>query len=221
MRERPAKQSPLVTFWKRPRALSAFAAAGVHFSETPFLGYFNLRGNPRQDGLVEVVRKTTGVTLPELPNTSKSAGGCAALWLGPDEWLLVTPVEEGFRVFDRLRQALVSHGLESALTDISSGQTMFRLSGPSVKEVLAKGCSLDLDPDEFQPGQCAQTLLAKANALIWRRDESISYDLIVRRSFAEYLALWIEDAAHEFGFHSIQEAASPRDQTTGAVVQVS
>jgi sarcosine oxidase subunit gamma len=200
--------------------LSAFADAGVRFSETPFLGHFNLRGNLQQDGLLEAVRKTTGVTLPEVPNTSESAGGCAALWLGPDEWLLVTPVEQGLRLFDRLRQALVSHRSGSALTDISSGQTVFRLSGPSAIEVLAKGCSIDLDPNQFQAGQCVQTSVAKANALIWRRDESISYDLIVRRSFAEYLALWIEDAAHEFGFHAIQEAPGPRDQATRAIAQV-
>ena len=65
--------------------------------------------------------------------------------------------------------------------------------------MLAKGCPLDLHPLVFRPGDCAQTLLAKANIIIRCVDDSSSYELIVRRSFADYAALWLHDAALEYG----------------------
>ena len=76
---------------------------------------------------------------------------------------------------------------------------MLRLSGPNVRDVLAKGCTLDLHSRSFEPGQCAQTNIAHAAVTLMQIDDLPTYDVVVRRSFASYLALWIEDAASEYG----------------------
>ena len=81
---------------------------------------------------------------------------------------------------------------------------MINLSGENARDALAKGCTLDLHPRVFTQGQCAQTLIAGANATIHCVDAAPSLDIIVRRSFAEYLALWLHDAAQEYGAAVIQ-----------------
>ena len=90
-------------------------------------------------------------------------------------------------------------GHVASIVDISSGQTVIRLSGPSALDVLARGCALDLHPSVFPPGACAQTLLARAQALLIAVDDTPTFDIIVRRSFAPYAAAWLKDSAHQFG----------------------
>ena len=79
-----------------------------------------------------------------------------------------------------------------SLVDVTGGQVLLRLGGSHVREVLAKGCTLDLHPRAFKAGQCAQTTLAKTSMLIALIDDAPTFDIIVRRSFAEYAALWLQ-----------------------------
>jgi sarcosine oxidase subunit gamma len=74
-----------------------------------------------------------------------------------------------------------------------------RISGENAAAVLAKGCTLDLHPKTFHSGQCAQTGLAKASILIGKVDDVPTYDIFIRRSFAEYLALWLQHAGAGYG----------------------
>ena len=68
------------------------------------------------------------------------------------------------------------------------------------RDVLAKGCSLDLHPSVFGPGAAAQTTLGLAAVvLIPLDDNGTDYRILVRSSFAGYLADWLLDAAEEFG----------------------
>ena len=89
--------------------------------------------------------------------------------------------------------------IHSSVTDQTGGQTIIRISGPSARDLLAKGCTLDLHPTVFGPGRCAQTMVAKAMATIVYIDDAPTFDLMVRRSFAEYLRVWLQDAALEYG----------------------
>jgi sarcosine oxidase, subunit gamma len=65
--------------------------------------------------------------------------------------------------------------------------------------VLAKGCPIDLHPRAFSIGQCAQSRLAKAPILIGQIENQPFFELIFRRSFADYLWTWLETAAAEYG----------------------
>ena len=115
-------------------------------------------------------------------------------WLGPNEWLIVGP---GARdLISGLRESFL--GLHASVTDVSGGNVSMRLSGQSVRDVLAKGCTLDFHPDVFKPGCCAQSGLAKANVLIGLDTDEATFHIVVRRSFAEYLALWLKHSAVEY-----------------------
>ena len=143
------------------------------------------------------VRDVLGVAPPQTPNTVVEAQGNSCFWLGPTEWLLVTSYQLRAEMERLLRAALT--GVRSAVTDVSGGQTTIILRGRSARDVLAKGCPLDLHPRIFAVGQCAQSHLAKAPILLRMVDIAPAFEVVVRRSFADYVWLWIQDAASEYG----------------------
>ncbi len=189
--------SPLDHFKKTNAGSAPGGGVGVVISERPFLGHLNLRGDSSDGAFNGGVEQALGLALPVEPNAISEGDGKQALWLGPDEWLVVTLPDERGAVADRLGAALA--GVHSSVTDISGGQTLMNLSGANAREVLAKGCSLDLHPRGFGEGRCAQTLVSGANVILRWAGPGPSFDLIVRRSFADYLALWLHDAALEYG----------------------
>lgn len=190
-------ESPLVRFGLATRATMAPGQAGIVACERAFLGHLNLRGDPEDPRFAAAVREIVGVAPPAVPNTVSEAHGNTVYWLGPDEWLLVTPAGRRATIDGELRAALT--GLRAAVTDISGGQTVVALRGSAVRQLLAKGCPLDLHPRAFGIGQCAQSHLAKAPILIRHLDSQPSFEIVVRRSFADYFWLWLEDAASEYG----------------------
>jgi len=190
--------SPLDAFRAAGARTPISTTAGLLCTELPFWGHLNLRGDVEDTAFADGVRKCIGVALPAQPNTVSSNGAVTALWLGPDEWLLVTPSGKESELTSALRSTL--KGLLFAVTNVTDGQTILRISGTHAFDVLREGCSLDFHPRVFRPRLCAQTTVAKAGVLIYYVDQEPTIDLIVRRSFAEYLALWLQDAALECGF---------------------
>jgi sarcosine oxidase subunit gamma len=191
------RESPLARFGLAARATRAPGNAGVIVRERAFLGHLNLRGSAQDAIFVGTVSDVLGDGLPLVPNTVTDVRGLTMYWLGPDEWLLVTPDERKAAVESALRNALAS--VRSAVTDVSGGQTLLQLHGRHARDVLAKGCPIDLHPRAFSIGQCAQSHLAKAPILIGQIETQPCFELIFRRSFADYLWTWLETAAAEYG----------------------
>lgn len=186
------RRSPLgaIQFVDPPRPSGQLA-------ERPFLAHVNLRLDSGDAGALAAAHQALGIQLPLTPNTATAGGDLTAIWLGPDEWLLLAEnCQSGTLVAD-LQAALSDHFV--SVVDITAGQTVIRLSGPSTFDVLARGCALDLHPSVFPPGACAQTLLARAQVLLIAVDDTPTFDIIVRRSFAPYVAAWLQDAGHQFG----------------------
>ena len=171
----------------RAGAMKAAGAPGeVGLRELAPCAQIDLRGDAADAGFVAAVRSAAGVALPAEPNRVETAGERAALWLSPDEWLLLVPFAERTATLEKLRRELGDR--HASVTDVSANRTILELAGPKAREVLAKGCGLDLHPRSFGPGDCAQTLLARSQALIWQSDETPTYRLLVRPSFAAHVA---------------------------------
>ncbi|HEX9706256.1 MAG TPA: sarcosine oxidase subunit gamma family protein [Steroidobacteraceae bacterium] len=132
-----------------------------------------------------------GVSLPETPCRANSLGNRAALWLGPDEHLLLGPASDTPILAAGLEAALT--GIAHSLVDVSQRQVALQLRGPHVDAILNSGCPLDLDPVEFPPGMCTRTLLGKADIVLWRRSAE-EYHLEVWRSFSDYVTGWLRMA---------------------------
>jgi sarcosine oxidase subunit gamma len=119
-------------------------------------------------------------------------GERAALWLGPDEWLLLAPEAEGATLASSLEAALAH--LPHSLVDVSHRQGGYRLQGPQATTLLAAGCPLDLDESAFPIGMCTRTVLAKAEVVLWRRAQQ-TFHLEVARSFVAYVSRFLAEAA--------------------------
>ncbi len=160
--------------------------------------YLNLRGRAADPGFRHAVESVLRQGLPTTPNTFTQEPN-TVYWLGPDEWLVVSAAGSG--VEDRL--GIIPQTHFSSVNGQSGGYMQLRLTGVAAGKVLAKGCTLDLQPAAFQIGQCAQTLLAKAGVLLALADDRPCFNLIVRRSFAEYVALWLAHSGNEFGIRFV------------------
>jgi sarcosine oxidase subunit gamma len=159
------------------------------------IGHVNLRGDAGSPEFLDAVAKATAVALPVEPNTVTS-GEHDIYWLGPNEWMLVSEYAETTRVVDALSQEMQRQHV--AINDLSGGQITYRLSGDDARQLLSKGCSLDLDPSVFGAGACAQTGLAKAGVIIRPLHAESGFDILVRRSFADYLWQWLLRAGREY-----------------------
>jgi sarcosine oxidase, subunit gamma len=138
-----------------------------------------------------------GVDLPTVPNTWVATDSGRAAWLGPDEWLLTSTAEAPEELEARVRAAVVPLGGSAA--DVSAQRITLRLTGERVRDVLARGCAIDLHPRVFGEGSSAQTTLGLAGVvLLALSDTGDDYLVLVRSSFAGYLAEWLLDAALEF-----------------------
>ncbi len=189
-------ESPLARFNLDRRAINEQGSGGIQARERRFLGYLNLRGDATDVRFVAAIQAITCADLPLVPNATANGTDNSIYWLGPDEWLIVTSAGHVRALSQKIRSALPD--IFYALTDISSGLTSVALSGNPICELLAKECALDFDIRSFPAKTCAQSKLAKTPILI-RRTDFDSFEVVIRRSFAEYFWLWLEDASAEYG----------------------
>lgn len=180
-------------------------ASVLSIQELPFRGHLNLRGALSDPAFCAAAEKVLGAALPSVNNTFVESSDHTILWYGPDEWLILTAQQQAAAVESSLREAL--SGVLASLTDVSGGNTVLGIRGTAAIDLLRKGCPLDLHPSIFSVGQCAQTILGKAAITLINDANPIGigqgqsqqvFRLIVRRSFSDYLGLWLLDAAAEF-----------------------
>ncbi|MHC3467448.1 sarcosine oxidase subunit gamma [Streptomyces sp. 7R007] len=186
--------SPLAHLHERMRAATVTGARAVTLSERPFLTMVNLRVAPASEA-ADRVRKTLGAPLPGRCGQTAAAGPHTVAWLGPDEWLVLSQAEPAALTAE-LREAL--GGDPGSAVDVSAHRTTLELAGPAARQVLEKGCPLDLHPRAFAAGQAVSTTVGPVAVLLWQTDDTPAYRLLPRSSFADYLARWLIDAMSEF-----------------------
>jgi sarcosine oxidase, subunit gamma len=151
------------------------------------LARFVLQGG---DAVREAAGGAFGIELPREACRGRAEGDRAALWLGPDEHLLLAEAGAAGSVATRLEAAL--QGLAHSLVDVGHRQVAMAVKGPRAHDLLASGCPLDLDISSFPIDACSRTLLAKAEVVLWRRGAE-EYHLEVARSFADYVHEWLRE----------------------------
>lgn len=167
----------------------------VRLREKAFMGHLILRGNAGNELFAKTVEKVLGVALPTQASHSVENDKVLVQWLSPDEWLIITEGGQEGPLQQALREQLSGH---YAITDVSGGQTVIELSGPKAEMVIRKSCPYDVHPSNFPTGKCVGTVFAKSTVLL-RRTGAESFELVIRRSFSDYLWLWLQDASREYG----------------------
>jgi len=191
------RESPLAGRVEAVRGASQRVVGNVALRERPFLGHISLRGKSDDAAFMSACESALGVAPPAEPNTFVESRGVAVCWMGPTEWLVLAEddVREGWQ--DDLKSALAD--VHSGVVDLSGGQTLIEIRGERAVETLSKGTTIDLHPRRFAAGQCTRTLLAKTTAFIRVVEPGQAFEIVVRRSFADYLWQWLRDAGHEYG----------------------
>lgn len=128
---------------------------------------------------VAALSAALGVELPVRPKTSASANGRTALWLGPDEWLVIGDDGNG------LMQACGQSGALHSAADVSHRNTAILVSGPGAAAAINTGCPQDLSLSVFPVGACSRTIFGKVEIVLLRTAED-AFRLEVWRSFSDY-----------------------------------
>ena len=171
------------------------STSGIVFHEKKLLGHLNLRGNCADADFLAGVQAVLGLALPIRPCSSALSDDTQIMWLAPDEWLIIVASGTETDVEQKLRGALKGH---FAVSDISGAQTLLELSGRHVVDLMKKSTGYDLHLENFPVGKVIGTTFAKAGAHILRVSED-KFQLIVRRSFSDYIWLWIQHGSQEYG----------------------
>jgi sarcosine oxidase subunit gamma len=157
--------------------------AGLSVAQTPHAARFILRSEPAHAAAF-------GPAAPK-PLQASIAGTRAALWLGPDEFLLIAQGEDAGAIEAGLKQALPAGA--SSLVDVSHRQIGLVLEGRLAALCLSAGCPLDLRPTAFPAGMATRTMFLKTEIVLWRQAET-RFHVEVWRSFAPYLVGHLAEA---------------------------
>ncbi|NVO06750.1 MAG: sarcosine oxidase subunit gamma [Rhodoferax sp.] len=185
-------ESPLVNIARLGKRELVVDGRSCWLDEIALLDMVNLRGDASDPAFASAVLSATGLALPVVANTASVGNGRQLFWLGPDEWLLKTAGGTGDAIEAALRGALV--GKHISVVQVGSGNTTFSLHGAAAADLISRGCPLDLHARAFPNGSLAQSHISKANVVLYCLKAETSFEITVRRSFAEYLFKWLCEA---------------------------
>jgi sarcosine oxidase subunit gamma len=182
------------------RAAIEGEAGVIRIAERPLLGKFILRADPQ--AAVEPLRERLGLGLPFDPLTSSTVGETSFLWLGPDEWMLVTAPHDAERARLAVGEALA--GLHHQLVEVGDYYTVVEAAGAKAWELLMKLTTLDLHPRAFSAGMVTGSVFGRANATIWQTADDGAeggpvFWLFIRWSMADYFWCLLAEAGREWG----------------------
>jgi sarcosine oxidase subunit gamma len=143
-------------------------------------------------GDVSALSGALGVDLPTKPKTSASANGRTALWLGPDEWLVIGDVGSG------LMQVAANSGVLHSATDVSHRNIAILVSGSGAAAAINAGCPQDLSLNAFPVGACSRTIFGKIEIVLLRTADD-AFRVEVWRSFSEYAFGLLAEGARDAG----------------------
>jgi sarcosine oxidase subunit gamma len=168
----------------------AFQSTAWLTPETP-LSRFVFRGDSAAQAAASAA---FGVTLPQEACRATVQGDRAALWLGPDEFLLLATAEAGETISAAIGSALASQ--PHSLVDVSHRQVGLVVQGPRAEWLLESQCPLPLNLRDFPVGMCTRTIFSKAEIVLWRTTET-SFHIEVWRSFSRYVVQLLHEVARE------------------------
>lgn len=172
---------------REPMAAAIFANEAVTVRAAPLASRLSLRAGSEA---IAPLSSALGVDLPVRPKQTSTTGSRTAMWIGPDEWLVIDAGEA-----DLMAAARGAEGIFSAV-DISHRNVAFLLSGTGAATTLASACPHDLRLTSFPVGAAARTLLAKAEVVLWRQSET-EWHVECWRSFAPYVFGLLREGAKD------------------------
>ena len=173
-----------------PHADRRFANSGIMLEAASPAARIALRASAK---IAQKLTKPLGLKLPLKPAGTTTSKSCSALWLGPDEWLIIdSDPANASKLISELA------AFNCSAVDVSHRNTAIIVSGTAVESVLNAGCPRDLSLKAIPVGSCSRTIFGKIEIVLWRLDAD-TFRLEVWRSFSEYLWDYLLDAAKDAG----------------------
>ena len=169
---------------------------GLSIREISPIMKLNLRGKKRE--FFTTVGKNLNMILPTEANTSTTSDKLTAIWLSPDEWMIVSNelVNKDTNKYE-LNEILfnsISKTNLGAVIDVTDQFVQLELKGKNIYEIFSAGCPFNFNEFKEKIGATTQTVLNHIDVILHHKEENV-VNLFVRRSFAEHLWSWIEDSA--------------------------
>lgn len=177
--------SDLVLKSRQPLDGRVFAATSVTVTPAGQASRLSLRARP---AAAAALSKALNLDMPTAPKTSVTKGTRTALWLGPDEWLILD--EAGKDLLSDCAKAKVLH----SAVDISQRNTAVMVSGANAEATLSAGCPQNLSDSVFPVGAVSRTLLGKVEVIIYRASRQ-EFHVECSRSFSDYVFTYLSEAA--------------------------
>ena len=134
---------------------------------------------------------------PEVPMQVHSNKETRILWSGPSNWLLVSTKKD---ILNSVQK--ICDDKNFAVTDLSHSRAIIELKGSNSKEVLKKGCPININ--EFKVNNCANSVFHGITITIDMINENPeTFRIFALRSFGESLYHSITDACLEDGYKGI------------------
>ena len=155
-----------------------------------------IRGKTKD--FITTIGKNLNMLLPTEANTSTTGETLTALWLSPDEWMLVSNETVSadintYQIEDDLINNISKVNL-GAVTDVSDQFVMINIKGSKVFDLFATGSPFNFNEFKNKKGSVVQTILSHIDVII-HLTEINEVNLLVRRSFSEHLHSWLNDSA--------------------------
>ena len=152
----------------------------------------------RTKDFITAIGKNLNMILPTEANTSTSGETLTALWLSPDEWMLVSNETVNadintYQIEDDLINNISKVNL-GAVTDVSDQFVMINIKGSKVFDLFATGSPFNFNEFKNKKGSVVQTILSHIDVIIYLTEIN-EVNLLVRRSFSEHLHSWLNDSA--------------------------
>jgi sarcosine oxidase subunit gamma len=180
-----------------PGGYGRAGATGVLIEEHTDLAFASVTAKREKHfALINAVNTAFGIVLPDGPRRITRAHVTFA-GIGPDQWIASADGADAAGFAARVRARI---GPFAAVSDQSDARLVLRVSGPRVRDVLAKGVPIDLHPKVFKPGDVACTVVSYINTQIDMLDDAPSYQLGAPRSMAGSFWSWLTASAAEFGY---------------------
>jgi sarcosine oxidase, subunit gamma len=162
---------------KEPTELS------ISMREIAGRGMIDLRGLATDKKFMKAAKDVLGLDLPKAPRTTNTWGDMKALWLSPDQWLILCPGDKAQKILAELNTSL--KGIHSLAVDVSDMRAIIRLEGEHARTTVMKGTSIDLTHGDYPPGTIRRMKFAEVGALLHIIEDDV-IEVYVFRSYADY-----------------------------------
>jgi sarcosine oxidase, subunit gamma len=162
---------------KEPTELS------ISMREIAGRGMIDLRGLSTDKKFMKAAKDVLGLDLPKAPRTTNTWGDMKALWLSPDQWLILCPGDKTQKLLAELNATL--KGIHALAVDVSDMRAIIRLEGEHARTTVMKGTSIDLTHGDYPPGTIRRMKFAEVGALLHIIEDDV-IEVYVFRSYADY-----------------------------------